>query len=402
MDDTITKREKSEKNNLKETKGQTDLRGEFIQGKEDIISLCRDWDKLFSRAKDAPAFFSSAWIQTFIKHNRFKGKPCLIAVWKGPKLVALLPFAVRSLCGIRIGCPIGTSEPSFLGLLLDPEYPEAAAVVAETWIREKAAHAFHNKHLSSLDSATYGFITELNRRGFACKYGYERICHYIELGCSFDEYLKKKITKGKRRYKLRYEEKKLYKSGNVKVTRYIGKDITPEILKRIATIQNESWMKKRSAAVLGQPFYQNLLSNMSEAGLGSVWLMTIDGDDASFAYTFITHGKLYYHWPAFKLKYESGLSIGQMLLMHIIRDACNENIQSFDFEHGDAEYKRFWSNKIHQVFWVVTGRSVSGHIAILCFRIAWWFAGQKKLFQVYRRLRKYRKIITHRLPSNNS
>jgi CelD/BcsL family acetyltransferase involved in cellulose biosynthesis len=401
MDDIITKKEKLH-NGSNKTKDQLDLRGEFLQGKEGIESISRDWDELFTRAKDAPAFFSRAWIRTFIKHNRFNGTPCLIAVWNGPKLVALLPLTVRSICGIRIGCPIGTSEPSFLGLLLDPEYPEAAAVAAETWIREKVAHAFHNKHLSSLDDATYSFVAELNRRGFVCREGYKRISHYIELGCSFDEYLQKKITKGKRRYKLRYEEKKLFKSGDVKVTRYIGKDIPGEIHQRIAKIQNESWMKKRGAAILGQPFYQNLLTNMAEAGLSSVWLMTIDGEDAAFACAFITHGKLYYHWPAFKLKFESGLSIGQMLLMQIIRDACNEKIQFFDFEHGEAEYKRFWANKTHNVFWVVTGRGLQGRIVILCYRIAWWLAGQKKLFQFYRRLKNYKKVITHTPPSSDN
>ena len=401
MDDIITEKEKLEKRGLDKAEKQTDLRGEFLQGKDNITRLSQDWDKLFARAKDAPVYFSRAWIQTFINQSQFKGKPCLIAVWNGPKLVALLPFSIRSVCGIRIGCQIGTNEPSFLGFLLDPKYPEAAGVTADTWIREKVAHTFHNKHLSSLDNATYSFVAELNHRGFAYKYGYKRICHYIELGCSFEEYLQKNKT-GKRRKKLRYAEKQVFNSGNVEISRYIGKDIAPEILKRIATIQNESWMKQRGAAVLGQPFYQNLLSNMAEAGLSSVWLMTIDGDDAAFAHTFISHGKLYYHWPAFKQKYGSGLSIGQVLLMQIIRDACNENIQIFDFEHGDAEYKRFWANKIHHVFWVVTGRGFRGHIVILCYRIAWWFVGQKKIFQFYRRLRKYKKIITHTLPSSDN
>ena len=389
MDDTITKKEKLQ-NGPNKTNCQTDLRGEFLQAKEEIESIGRDWDELFACAKDAPTYFSRAWIQTFINHNRFEGKPCFIVVWNGSKLVALLSLSVRSICGIRIGCPIGTNEPSFLGFLLDPKYPEAAGVAAETWIREKVAHAFHNKHLSSLDNATYSFIAELNRRGFAQKYGYKRICHYIELGCSFDEYLQKNKT-GKRRKKLRYAEKQVYNAGNVIVSRYIGKDITEEIHQRIAKIQNESWMKKRGAAVLGQPFYQNLLTNMAEAELSSVWLMTIDGDDAAFAYTFITQGKLYYHWPAFKLKYESGLSIGQILLMQVIRDVCNEDIQLFDFEHGEAEYKRFWANKTHNVLWVVAGRGLPGRIVILFYRIAWWLAGQRKLFQFYRRLKNYKK-----------
>jgi len=377
------------------------LRGEFLQGPENITSLSQAWDDLFARAKDAAPYLSRAWIQTFINHNHFKGKPCLITVWNGRTLVALLPFSIRSFCGIRTGCLIGTKEPSYLGLLLDPKYPEAAAVAAETWVREKVAHAFKNKHLCSVDKATGSFVTELNRRGFVCKQGYERISHYIELGCTFDDYLQKTKT-SKRRKKLRYAEKQLYNSGNVAVTRYIGKEITPEIHRRVARIQNESWMKRRGAAVLGQPFYQDLLTNMADNGLSSLWLMTIDGDDAAFAFTFITNGKIYYHWPAFKLKYESKLSIGQMLLMQTIRDACNENIRFFDFGHGDAEYKRFWSNKTQSVHWVVAGRDLPGYAVILYYRIAWWLAGQKKLFQLYNRLKKYKKIITHSFSSSEN
>ncbi len=400
MDNTITKKEKLQ-NDLNKTKGQTDLRGEFLQGKEDIESISRDWDELFARAKDAPAYFSRTWIQTFINQNRFKGKPCLIVVWDGSKLVALLPFSVQNLYGIRIGKSIGTEEPSYLGLLLDPKYPEAIAIVAKTWIREKVAHVFQNKHVFSLDKVTQNLITEFNHHGFTYKYGYERICHCIELGCSFDEYLKKfKSTKS--RQTIRRKERKLYENKNVKLTHLTGDEITPPILERIAQIQKESWMKKRGAAVLGQPFYQNLLTNMAEAGLSSLWLMTIDGDDAAFVYSFITNGKLYYHWPAFKLKYESGLSIGQILLMQIIRDACKNNIRFFDFGHGDAEYKRFWANKTHNVFWVVAGRGFPGRIVILCYRIAWWLAGHRKLFQFYRRLKNYKKRITHSLPSSDN
>lgn len=390
----------SEKNDPNKNKGQANLSGQFLQGKENFARLSKDWDDLYSRAKDAPAYLSLAWIQTFIEHNRFRGNPCLIVVWNGSKLVALLPFSVRSFYGIRLGSLIGTEEPSYLGLLLDSNYPEAAAVVAETWVREKVAHVFQNKHVFSLDKATHSLVTELYHQGYVYTYGYKRICHCIELGCPFDEYFKKsKSTKS--RQTIRRKERKLFENKNVKMEHFAGNEITPQILERIVQIQKESWMKKRGAAVLGQPFYQDLLSNMAEAGLSSLWLMTIDGDDAAFVYSFITKGKLYYRWPAFKLKYESELSIGQILLMQIIRDACDKNIQFFDFGHGDADYKRFWANNTQSVSWIVAGRVIPGRIAVLCYRIAWWLAGQKKLFQYYRRLKNYKKIINS-IPSSDS
>jgi CelD/BcsL family acetyltransferase involved in cellulose biosynthesis len=298
-----------------------------------------------------------------------------------------LPFSVQNFYGIRIGKLIGTEEPSYLGLLLDPNCPGASAVVAETWVREKVAHVFHDKHVFSLDEATHSFVTELNHQGYHYKYGYKRICHGIELGCSFDEYFEK-FKSAKSRQTLRRKERKLFENKDVKLEYYTGEEIIPQILKRIAQIQNESWMKRRGAAILGQAFYLKLLTNMSKAGLSFVWLMTIDGEDAAFVYSFIAHGKLYYHWPAFKLKYESALSIGQILLKQVIQDACGQNIRFFDFEHGEGEYKKFWANQTHSVLWVVAGRGLAGNIAVLVYRAVWWFAGQKTLFKFYRRIRK--------------
>jgi len=396
MEKIIKNKKAGYTNNIEKLNGRTGLHGELLQGEAEFHRLDKDWDDLFTRAKDAPAYLSRPWIQTFIDRKHFKGNPCLIAVWFEKKLVALLPFSVHSHYGIRIGNPIGSTEPSYLGILLDPDYTGAITVVAEIWNRKKVAHVFHNKYLFSLDKATYKLITELSHQGFVYKSGYKRICHYIELGCSFNEYFRKfKSTKS--RQTLQRKERKLYKNKELRLESYSGDELTSQITRRIAQIQKESWMKRRGAAVLEQPFYQNLLTNMAGSGLSSVWLMTIDGDDAAFAYTLITHGKLYYRWPAFKLKYESGLSIGQMLLMQIIRDACKENVLSFDFGIGDAEYKRFWANKTHSVSWVVAGRGLPGHIVVFCYRIAWWLAEHKQLFSLYRRFKKWCNLSHRRL-----
>ena len=400
MDDTITKKEKLQ-NGPNKTNCQTDLRGEFLQAKEEIESIGRDWDELFACAKDAPTYFSRAWIQTFINHNRFEGKPCFIVVWNGSKLVALLSLSVRSICGIRIGCPIGMNEPSYLGLLLDPKYPEAIAVVAETWIREKVAHAFHNKYLSLFDKATQELLIELKKHGFIYHQGYNRISHCIELGCSFDEYFKKK-TSSKSRQNLLRRERRLFERANVRVEHYAAGEVIPEVLLRIAAVEEKSWLKRRGVAVLQKPFYQKILLKMAQAGIGHVWLMTIDGEDAAFEYVFISHKRLQFGWRAFNLKYTSSDSIGQILMMHAIRDACNNGILSMDIGLGEAEYKRFWADPAHSVSWVVAGRGFPGRIVILCYRTAWWLAGQKKLFQFYRRLKNYKKRITHSPPSSDN
>jgi CelD/BcsL family acetyltransferase involved in cellulose biosynthesis len=118
--------------------------------------------------------------------------------------------------------------------------------------------------------------------------------------------------------------------------------------------------------------------------------MTMDGDDIAFGYALVAHKKLDLRWIAFKLKYESSLSFGKVLTMWMIRDACQDGIESFDFGFGDSEFKQFWATDNHDVVMAVAGRGVLGYLIVLCYRAMWRLAENKWLFSLYRRFRKWR------------
>lgn len=360
---------------------------QIVEGAEGISEFGDDWDDLFIRAMGASPFLSRSWIRTFVEEGRLPGTPFFVLAWFGTKLVALFPLAVRRVLNTKTAVPIGTDEGAYLGLLIDPEHRSAIKDIADFIISGNIFDMYYSADLSSEDTATNDLLDHLVSRGYSCRKVYRYPCFCLQLGCPFDEYLRKKIPKSKRRYKLFYKEKKLYKSADVRVTRYLGKEITPEINRRIAAIQIESWMKRRGAAYLGKPFYQKLLGNMAEGGFGQVWLMTIDGEDAAFVCSFVAHDQHHYFWPAFKLKYKSSLSIGQMLLMHVIRDACEDGIQLFDFIYGDAEYKRFWATDCYKVFRVVAGRGFMGHLIVMFCYVFFRLEQIEWLRSFYRRIR---------------
>lgn len=388
MEEKTKEKQNRYENNFKKTDAQVYLCGKLLRGEAEYQRLGKDWDDLFTRAKDAPAFLSRAWLETFIKQKQIKGKPCFIVVWHGSKLVALLLLEIHSICGVRIGSLIGTTIPSYLGILLDPNYPEAISVVAEVWSKTKVAHAFYNKYLSSLDESTNKLITEFASRGFISKRGFTRVCSSIALPDSFEEYLHK-TKSGKRIKKLRYAERQVFKSAKVEISHFAGKNISPEINKRIAAIQEDSWMKERGAAVLGQPFYQELLNTLAREGLAHVWLMTIDGDDAVFSYVLSAHNRLNLKWMAFKLKYKSSLSFGKILTMQVIRDVCTTQMKSIDFGFGNSGWKHLWATDKHNLDRIVVGRGIAGYFAVVCYSTAWWIAENKRLFSVYSRLRRW-------------
>ena len=359
---------------------------QIVEGAEDISEFGEHWDDLFARAVGAPPYLSRPWVSTFIQEGRILGTPLFVLALCGSKLVALLPLAVRRCLNAKIAAPIGTGEASYLGMLLDPKYPSVVGCMADLIVSERVFDIYINTFLSTNDTTANNLLAMLVQKGCFCRQTLKDPCYYIQLGCSFDEYFHKCMS-SRSRHTLRRKERRLFRNADVRVDYYPGKQITDETIGRIARVQEESWMKRRGVAVLGQPFYRKFLLTMVQTGLGCLWLMTIDGDDAAFQYAFVAHRKLYFRWTAFKLKYES-LSPGQSLMMHIIRDACDDNVLLIDLGPGDAEYKRFWATNHFYVNRIIAGTGLMGWRIAICHYSVWRLAKINCLHSSYRSVKK--------------
>jgi CelD/BcsL family acetyltransferase involved in cellulose biosynthesis len=360
---------------------------QFVEGAEAVSKYVEQWDDLFARAVDAPPFLSRPWMSTYIEEGLIKGTPLFILAWSGTKLVAMLSLDVRKYLGAKIAMPISTRKGFYLGLLLDLNYRSVIENMADAIRSRKVFDVYYSEDLSSEDVATNDLLAELVKKGYSCRQVFRNPCFYFQLGCSFDEYFQKKAS-SKSRQNLRRRERRLFESGDVKVEHYVGGEVTPSILVRVAVIEEQSWLKRRGAAVLNKLFYQKLLLKMAQAGIGHVWLMTIDGDDAAFEYVFISHKKLQFGWRAFKLKHSSSVSIGQILMMHTIHDACDKGILSMDIGHGEADYKRFWAEDSYKVNRVVAGYGIRGHLIAAYYYIIWRIANIEWFHSSYRRIRR--------------
>ena len=369
------------------TEQSQDVRFQILESADSITEFGDHWDDLFARAVDATPFLSRPWISTYIEDRWIKGTPLFVLAWCENKLVAIFSLEVRKYLSVKIAMPISTRKGFYLGLLLDPNYRSVIKNIADTIKSRKVFDVYYSEDLSSEDAATNDLLDELVNKGYSCRRVFRNPCFYYQLGCSFDEYFRKKAN-SKSRQNLRRRERRLFESGDVKVEHYAGEEVTPDILVRIAAIEEQSWLKRRGAAVLGKPFYQKLLLRMAQAGYGHVWLMTIDGDDAAFEYVFISHNKLQFAWRAFKLKHSSSVSIGQILMMHTIRDACSNGVLSMDIGHGEADYKSFWAEDSYKVDRVVAGYGIRGRLIATYYYITWRLAQIELFHSIYRRIRK--------------
>jgi CelD/BcsL family acetyltransferase involved in cellulose biosynthesis len=369
-----------------ESKQNQDIQLQIIEDSEGISKFDEHWDDLFARAIDAPPFLSRPWASTFVEEGRIRGAPLFILAWKGFKLVGLCPLAVRKCLNVKIAEPIGTGQGSYLGILLDPDYPEVVQCMAEAFRTRRIASVIFIEDLWSGDNVTNTFFDQLTKKNFFVRRIFRDPCPFIHLGCSYEEYLKN-TKSAKSRQTLGRKERQLHKKHVVNIEYLKGDEITSTVVQRIASIQEQSWMKRRGAAILWQPFYQKLLLAMAQAGFARVWLMTIDGIDAAFVFALVAHKRLYYTWTAFKLDCSSSLSVGQYLTNCTIRDACQDGILSYDFEHGDAEYKRFWSTDSNNVHRAVAGQGLRGRFLAIIYLSLWKLGRIQWLRSLYRRIR---------------
>lgn len=360
---------------------------DIVEGKEGISKFEEHWDDLFARATDATPFLSRIWASTFVEGGRIRGTPLFILAWSDAKLVGLFPLAVRKCLNVKIAEPIGTGQGSYLGILIDPEYPEVVRYMAEAIRTRQIASLISIEDLWSGDDATNNLFAELAKENFLIRRVFRNPCPYIRLGCSFEKFMKN-TKSAKSRQTLRRKERRLIQKHAVNIEQYKGNEISSTAVHRIASIQEQSWMKRRGAAVLGHPFYQKLLLAMSQAGFGRLWLMTIDDADAAFVYALVAHRRLFFAWTAFKLEYCSSLSIGQFLTKRTISDACQDNILLYDFEHGEAEYKRFWSTDSYDVYRAVAGHGLSGRILAIIYYGMWELGRIQPVHSFYRRIKK--------------
>ena len=354
-----------------------------------IDELAKEWAHLFASVEGVSPFLSPSWNRPFLDHRVHGWKTMFLTVHHARHLVVVLPLKIRSVAGVQIAEPLTTGEPSYLGVLVAPGHEEGLTVLVEYVRQQRVFDIYRIKDLASIDKATHRFLTLLGEQGYASWQKDRRPCCAITLGMSFDEYLR--VTKStKRRSKLRNEEKRLHQWAQVAVEHYEGAEVTKEVLRRVVAIQQASWMKRRGAAVLGQPFYQELLGELAESGILHVWIQRLNEKDAAFVIGLVNGNRLQYYRTAFDLSLAGSMSVGKMLTMHVIREACERGISWFDFGHGRAEYKDFWATETYAVKWALVGRGMRGRLVMLGSILALELSQNQLLHKIWRHWKAWR------------
>ena len=147
-------------------------------------------------------------------------------------------------------------------------------------------------------------------------------------------------------------------------------------------------MRRRGAVTLSTATWRYLVFSLAAANMARVWLMRIGKEDVAFLVAIVSRKRLQALLTAFDLRYRR-LSIGKYLIGVVIEEACQSGLVSFDFGHGDAEYKRFWGNECYEVERVWLSRGFVADIVVAAYTVVWRVGRHERVRRVVRQLRRF-------------
>ena len=371
---------------------RADLSTELIPWNARPDGFEQEWEDLFARSEHYGPTYAPAFAIAELNVAR---NPIVATVRKSGSLVCVLPLVFRKIGCFRFAYVLPRKQIGYSGVLTselvdDDVFVELGRLLS---VNLSLILCSQNDQKSKFSSdALHWFSSEggLELSVFKAKRS------WMALQDSYEE-LMRSLKSAKRLKKFRWQNKKLNENYKVQVHNFASSDIDEDLIDRVWTIQKSSWMFRRRAANIGRKDVRTLLESLANKGILRVWIMTLDNKDAAMAINFEAHRQIYYKYPAFSLEYERH-SIGQILLSHIVDDACARGMTSLDFGHGDTfgkSYKRWWCTHIDGIFRVVYGSTTIGNIVAIAVGSYW-------TLQKYSALRWLRKSIKRNTKPNSN
>jgi CelD/BcsL family acetyltransferase involved in cellulose biosynthesis len=337
----------SKRNNPKFSLLLDHLSSDVVTTTEGLESIKGQWEALFKSAGDVTVFQSFAWNYAWWKafgarHNLF-----VLVVYEKDELVGLAPFVIKHRLGVPEVEPIGKDQYAYFGLLAKDNREDVIEALAQrlcdscpVGLVHFPYHAVSNRGVNVLGGA-------LSDRGWREARWRRNVSHWVCADNGFEGYVSGKSQKA--RYNLRRERKKLEEQNRVAVARYLGPAVDEKVIHRMRDIQQRSWLSRRGTDFVDAPALKAIINGLGDAGMVDVFLMTFDEKDVAFILNFRSGVSGYCFAIAFDEALDS-LSPGKVLMNICIQTLLDEGVKIYDFLFGDAEYKRFWSNRTSLVF----------------------------------------------------
>jgi CelD/BcsL family acetyltransferase involved in cellulose biosynthesis len=323
---------------------------------DDLAVLQSEWPALFGSDPTATPFASFEWLSAWCRHWADGGKPWILAVYDGERLVGLAAFLRRHRGGLRFITGLGAGVGNYWDILAAPGDRERvlAAVAGELSQRRSEWDAFFMDKLPE-ESSTAAALRQAGLR----VNGVTRLASpRIELPETFDDYLagvSSRRRRGMRRSLQKLDNGELA----IRVVPSDGDELRAAI-ERWQALKVEWWSRR------GMPmdpehgsrrfldFTVEALTAMVSRELATVWELR-HGEEVIAIKISLLDGTAFYGWLfGFDSRFED-LQPGHMLIAYGIRWSIQEGLDYYDFMLGAESYKYHYAPRDRAVLTATVG-----------------------------------------------
>jgi CelD/BcsL family acetyltransferase involved in cellulose biosynthesis len=311
------------------------------------------WNNLLEKCFDeSTMYLTHEWLTTRWRYFGEGQRLNLLLAEKDGRVIGIIPLVRNE---YRLGPfrlyaleSIGGTSRNYVGLM-EPEDRQEVISALLDYLKENL-HGLGLILRFSLVPADSHFLSGLKSglsqlsKDLAFEERFKTLAPYIDLPVSWDEYFGS--LRGKRRKVLGRMLRKLEKEHGSVNFQQCDADSLEVGLNRFFDLHQERWQAVGISGSFADPRVKDFYREAAWKFLKRGWLyfssVNVGGRLVSAKYGCIFNRKMYFIAAGRDTRY-SKYGVGQLQMMHVIKDAISRGLTEFDFLQGDEPYKFYWT-----------------------------------------------------------
>jgi CelD/BcsL family acetyltransferase involved in cellulose biosynthesis len=318
----------------------------------DFESIRSAWDQILVENRFGNnVFLTVDWLSTWWKHFGGQRKLLLLTVEDDNQVIGIAPlmlskYKLPAFGSIRKIEFMGTRHSDYNNFIISKKERECVRKILDyldetqdwDWIelKEIPESINYSKELFA-DSSL-----KLEVKERVCN-----LCPYVSLPKTFES-LKKTFSRNLRQNLNRYL-RKIEENHNMDLKRFDEAGFSvKEAMTLFIRLHDLKWKSEGKPGAFSEEAFRNFHMDVAESlaqnGLLGIYFLRLDGEPVATQYNFEYYKKMYYYLAGFLPEYRD-FSVGNLIIMFLLRECIEKGFTEYDMTRGDEPYKMKWTNK---------------------------------------------------------
>jgi CelD/BcsL family acetyltransferase involved in cellulose biosynthesis len=324
---------------------------ELVNRREELAGLTSEWDELAQNDQRDGFFRTPAWYLSWIEHVRTDAEPYVVVVRDGAgKIVGLAPLCKLTYRdhGFRLTAisPGGREVVSgdFLDYLSVPDarMDVLNAILEFLWEMRSEWELLVAGEIMEGGDLNLAIESFAHAQKLPFRRQEERVCPYIELPRTFDDYLRG--LSPKMRYEIRRDSRDLLEKFGCRIDVYVEPADVSAHLDTMIQLHLAHWRRVNEPGTMGRAGFDRFLKQVCFSSLGGagcrLYILRHEERPAAALLAFRFGNNMMFYQTGWDPDSPiARMSPGMVLVARSIRDAIEQGCRYFDFLRGDEAYK---------------------------------------------------------------